>query len=229
MLRQALAPRRALLLLDGLDEGGAVRERIERHATEVLARQGHILLATSRPAVLDASRFSGFRRLFLSPLSEAQQMQALKQRLGLKLDRLMPWLESMSLNSEGHDRITSNPLMLSMVASVFELRQDIGMPETSAELYKYASDAMLKRCGVSSDELRRLLQAVFFEAHVSQRRQLQDRQLDEAALGLERPEQLASIRSRAAATPFERLGMFAERPELGHYVEVLSGEHARKR
>jgi hypothetical protein len=39
MLRQAMAARRALILLDGLDEGGTVRERIERHVTEVIAPQ----------------------------------------------------------------------------------------------------------------------------------------------------------------------------------------------
>ena len=32
-------------------------------------------------------------------------------------------------------RVTANPLMLSMVASVYELRQGIGMPSTVSELY----------------------------------------------------------------------------------------------
>ena len=40
MLRQAMASRRALFLLDGLDEGGERREQIERHVLEVLAPQG---------------------------------------------------------------------------------------------------------------------------------------------------------------------------------------------
>lgn len=35
MLRQAMMARRAVLLLDGLDEGGAARDRIERHVIEV--------------------------------------------------------------------------------------------------------------------------------------------------------------------------------------------------
>jgi hypothetical protein len=39
MLRQALLSRRALLLLDGLDEGGVKRNEIERHVVEVLAPQ----------------------------------------------------------------------------------------------------------------------------------------------------------------------------------------------
>ena len=72
MLRQAMTARRALLLLDGLDEGGAKREAIERHVAEVLAPQGHVLLATSRPTGVDEKRFASFRRLRLSPLTKAQ-------------------------------------------------------------------------------------------------------------------------------------------------------------
>ena len=98
---------------------------------------------------------------------------------------------------EDGQRVTSNPLMLSMTASVYELRQGVGMPETIAELYEHASEAMLSRGGASSKELRRLMQAVFFEAHVNQRREIEDWRLDEAALSLELPEVLADIRERA--------------------------------
>ena len=82
MLRQAMAARRTLLLLDGLDEGGVERERIERHIVEVLAPQGHVVLATSRPAGVSEEMFRGFARLQLKPLSEAQQQQAMERRVG---------------------------------------------------------------------------------------------------------------------------------------------------
>tara|TARA_B110000046_G_scaffold168541_1_gene186997 strand:- start:59 stop:802 length:744 start_codon:yes stop_codon:yes gene_type:complete len=49
MLRQALMARRVLLLLDGIDEGGKARDRIETHIREVLAPQGFVMLVTSRP------------------------------------------------------------------------------------------------------------------------------------------------------------------------------------
>ena len=58
------------------------RERIERHVTEVLAPQGHLMLITSRPAGIDEERFTGFRRLQLAPLTEAQQQGFLAARLG---------------------------------------------------------------------------------------------------------------------------------------------------
>ena len=196
-LRQSLLSRRMLLLLDGLDEGGAKRDAIQRHVTEVLAPQGHVMLCTSRPAGLTESSFPGFRRLRLSHLTEQQQEEALEHRLGTTaVTRLLKYLERMPVGDDGR-RITSNPLMLSMTASVYELRQGVGMPETITELYEDASEAMLSRGGASSKELRRLMQAVFFEAHVAQQREIENWHLDEAALSLELPEVLAHIRKRA--------------------------------
>ena len=74
--------RRALLLLDGLDEGGAMRDAIERHVTEVLQAQGHVMLVTSRPAGIREERFaSTFHRLTLCPLTEQQQREVIAQRV----------------------------------------------------------------------------------------------------------------------------------------------------
>ena len=50
-LRQALMARRALILLDGIDEGGQSRAAIETHIHQVLVPQGHLIVMTSRPAV----------------------------------------------------------------------------------------------------------------------------------------------------------------------------------
>jgi NLR family CARD domain-containing protein 3 len=229
MLRQAMMARRALLLLDGLDEAGATRDDIERHVVDVLAPQGHVLLCTSRPAGVVEARFAAFRRLALAPLSEAQQERALEQRLGAeRAAALLTYVRDVMPRDDTGQKVTSNPLMLSMVASVYELRQGVGMPATVAELYATASDAMLARGGVTTPELTRLLQRIFFEAHVLQRRLIEDRQLDEAALGLEAPEALAKIRAEAVAKmPFEAVN---SRAEMGHYVEVTKeGEHKGKR
>ena len=126
MFRQALMARRALVLLDGLDEGGDLRDEVERHVAEVLAPQGHVMLVTSRPTGLDkATRFAGFRQLELAPLTDEQQQQAIIQRVGK--DQAPPLLayvsERVQLDTETKLRISSNPLMLSMITSIFELRQ----------------------------------------------------------------------------------------------------------
>jgi len=227
MLRQAMMARRALLLLDGLDEAGAKRDDIERHVVEVLTPQGHVLLCTSRPAGVVEARFAAFRRVALAPLSDAHQERALEQRLGPeRAAALLTYVRDVMPRDDTGQKVTSNPLMLSMVASVYELRQGVGMPATAAELYATASDAMLARGGVVTPDLKRLLQRIFFEAHGAQRRLIEDRQLDEAALGLEAPEALAKIRAKAAVWE-----PFGGRAEMGHYVEVTKegDEHKGKR
>ena len=50
MLRQALISRRALLLLDGLDEGGVARHEIERHVVEVRPLMMLLLSLTRMPS-----------------------------------------------------------------------------------------------------------------------------------------------------------------------------------
>jgi len=115
MLRQALTARRALLLLDGLDEAVTKRADIELHVVEVLAPQGHVLLCTSRPAGVDEARFAAFRRLALAPLSDAQQERALEQRLGAeRAAALLTYVRDVMPRDDTGQKVTSNPLMLSM-------------------------------------------------------------------------------------------------------------------
>ena len=111
-LRQAMMARRALLLLDGLDEGGQSRVEIETHVTEVLAPQGHVLLATSRPACVVEARVADLHRLRLSPLTEAQQKQALEQRLGAAdaAELLLYVNDKVPRDPETNERVTANPL-----------------------------------------------------------------------------------------------------------------------
>ena len=221
-LRQLMAARRALIILDGLDEAGGRRAEIEVHVAEVLAPQGHVLLCTSRPAGVDEERFAHFRRLHLRPFSEAQQREALEQRLGgASGATLLEYVRERMPRDETGALVTSNPLMLSMLASVYELRQGINMPRTVAGLYATASGLMLDRDGGrgASAAVQRLLQAVFFAAHVAQRREIEDWQLDEAALALDAPKLLATLHSAAGCSPFEP---FEEAAELGHYVEAVN-------
>ena len=81
----------------------------------VLAPQGHVLLATSRPAGVQEGLFARFRRLRLAPLTEAQQDDVLRQRLGDEAaERLLPYVrDRVPLDTETGLRVTANPLMLS--------------------------------------------------------------------------------------------------------------------
>jgi hypothetical protein len=141
MLRQAMMARRALVLLDGLDEGGQKRTEIERHVTEVLAPQGHVMLCTSRPQGDDAAaRFAAFRRLELLPLSDEQQEEALKQRLGVEAIKVLrPYIHDKVPRDENGNRVTANPLMCAIASRVHT-------PLTSSLPYPYQP----YRCVVSS-------------------------------------------------------------------------------
>jgi len=189
MLRTAMHERRVLLLLDGLDEAGAQRARIEKHVAEVLAPKGFVVLCTSRPAGLDEAGFARFHRLTLAPLTDAQQEAFLATRLGdERASALKSYLrDKVPLDAGCGEagtmrRVTANPLMLSMVCSIAQLRVGIDMPTTTAELYEVAAGAMLKRSGAAvSDDARALLQATFFEAHAAEQRIITEAHLAAAA------------------------------------------------
>ena len=95
-------------------------------------------------------------RLELGPLTDAQQMHSIRQRLGEEdAAELAKYIfEKVPLDPETKQRVTGNPLMLAMVVAVFELRRGIGMPKTIAELYKTAAEAMLARGGAAAAEVR---------------------------------------------------------------------------
>ena len=87
------------------------------------------------------------------------QESALVQRLGAeRAPDVQQYITRMPADSSTKLTVASNPLMLSMIASVFELRQGLPVPQTAAELYSTASDTMLARGGGASAELRRLVQ-----------------------------------------------------------------------
>ena len=72
------------------------------------------------------------------------------------------------------------------------------MPSNNTELYDVATEAMLARGSGVTCELRNLLQAVFFGAHVLKTRVIEDKQLCDAVRRLEEPQALAATQGRAS-------------------------------
>ena len=175
----------------------------------------------------------------MKPLSEEQQKEVIEQRIEPEfVEDFMGYVASrVPRDVETGIRVTGNPLMLSMVVSIFETRvvqiakmQSIGtafsnMPVTIAELYQVASSTMLQRVdrkerGAAASvaavpHLRRLLEATFFQAHAAQRRVIDDQHLEAAALDLHDPSRLAALRWPS----------YDGEASAGHYVQVLTGEH----
>ena len=181
MLRAARAKKRALLLIDGLDEAGKERARIEAHVAQKIAPQGGALLCTSRPSGL-SEEFAAFHRLTLAPLDDVQQVAFLSTRLTpTRAEELAPYLRGTPLDAETKQRVTANPLMLSMIASIAELRTGIDMPTRTADLYSVAGELVLKRGGELPEAEAALLEATFFEAHAAQQRIITEVHLEAAA------------------------------------------------
>ena len=114
--------------------------------------------------------------------------------------------ERVPLDSETQQRVTGNPLMLSMVISIFQSKQYVtesAMPTTITELYETASRAMLERVdrkergaaasAAAVPHLTSLLEATFFEAHAAEVRTFGDEQLNRAALALFAPDKLKEL------------------------------------
>ena len=84
----------------------------------------------------------------------------------------------------------------------------IEMPKSITELYQVASTAMLDRLErkersdtapsgiIAIPHLRQLLEAVFFQAHAAERRIIRIADLETAALGLARTNELKAIQER---------------------------------
>lgn len=132
---EALMSRRALILLDGIDEGGQARGAIELHIASVLVPQGHHILMTSRPAGVNEDSFDRalVQRLQLLPLTDAQQATVIEHRLGVsdlgydsdnskqRASELLEYIRERVPTDADGVRVTSNPLMLSMVISICAL------------------------------------------------------------------------------------------------------------
>ena len=186
MLRQALMARRAMVLLDGLCEAGAGREKIERHIAEVLAPQGHIILVSLRPASI-SDALASFPRLQLLPLTEGQQRELVAQRIGREhANELMPHVHAiLPRSAETGQCVSSNPLMLSIVVSIFELRGGVNMPKTITETYQLVTQSMLERAeaDTGSHTLSEALEAIFCE--MKEQRVIKTEHLEAAALRID--------------------------------------------
>ena len=209
-LRQALLARRALIILDGIDEGGANKDRIQRHVTEVMAAQGHPLLVTSRPAGLSDALYSDFNKLQMKPLTDDQQEMIVRSRLRAIDDEahvgdfLTYIRESMPIDETTGERITGNPLMLTMVCCIYESHRSVDkmpehvvkMPEHVVDLYRTASDIMLSHVekkhrakGGQPQQLKPLLMRIALATHSSIKRQILAKDVD-GLLDLEADEKL---------------------------------------
>ena len=194
MLRQAMISRRALLLLDGLNEAGSNSETIETHIIHVMRPQGHWMMISSRewkcqwPADVMHAR--------IEPLSSAQQHSMINQRLGhgpLAV-KLQDYVEHFRRNQSEFEPSHS---MILMIIALYEQRiqclpeedpdeeEVVLMPVTTAELYAALVQPMFDRLETEAlINAQGIIQMAAFLAHTTKQSLITPAILEKAALAL---------------------------------------------
>jgi hypothetical protein len=170
--RQLLMSRRALLLIDGLDEGGHKRPDLERHVAAVLGPQGHPVLATLRPFEIDHHLFREAHHVAIAPFNDAQQRATIEHRLesAESVQPVMDYVRRIMPDDPDTSRsLIANPVMLTMITSVYSLRSGVGMPTSKIDLYELAVRLMLDQ-GEIWEDVHVLVRNLFLKVHMQERR-----------------------------------------------------------
>jgi energy-coupling factor transporter ATP-binding protein EcfA2 len=168
-LLQAMLLRRAVFLIDGIDESGSHSEQVEDFITTELLEPGHSTILTSRFSGFSSGAFRQCQVVELLPLSHLQQAKMVATRItdSAKADVLAQELRSDALKD-----LASNPLMLSMMVSVYTTNE-YRLTANRARIYKKALETIVGRVdkhggGVDEGkqgELFRHLQSLAFHSH----------------------------------------------------------------
>jgi hypothetical protein len=164
LLTQAMFQRRAVFLVDGIDESGARRNEVQAAVTEELLATGHNTIITSRHGGFSSAAFQQCRLLELLPLAPSQQSEMVRLRVldVAKAEQLVGELES-----QAFQEIASNPLMLTMLISLY-VRNDHQVITNRSNLYEQALRSMVDQIhsgGNRDEKLFQHLQTLAFESH----------------------------------------------------------------
>ena len=131
---------RALLILDGLDEAGTQKARIEAYIRdEIVAKRKCHLIVSSRNTGFEEASFRDFEFLQLAPLTPKMQQDVVKKRVKdqAKLTKI-----SEAIKRPEYSEMARNPLMLSLLISVLGKLEHVASV-TRAKLYDEAVGLMV--------------------------------------------------------------------------------------
>ncbi|KAH8072652.1 hypothetical protein JL721_3295 [Aureococcus anophagefferens] len=155
---KARQERRLLLILDGVDEAGA----LEREIRDEYAR--HPLVVTSREMkALEGPAYARFRRVRVLQLDQGQIEAIARKRLGDD-GQFETFLGQLRLNA-ALQRMAANPLLLSVTLSVFQ-GEGLAGDLNRGLVYRTALTSMLDKLGDAPPGVARsLLRKVAWRAH----------------------------------------------------------------
>ncbi|KAK7237539.1 hypothetical protein SO694_00099092 [Aureococcus anophagefferens] len=159
---KARQERRLLLILDGVDEAGALDARLEREIRDEYAR--HPLVVTSREMkALEGPAYARFRRVRVLQLDQGQIEAIARKRLGDD-GQFETFLGQLRLNA-ALQRMAANPLLLSVTLSVFQ-GEGLAGDLNRGLVYRTALTSMLDKLGDAPPGVARsLLRKVAWRAH----------------------------------------------------------------
>jgi hypothetical protein len=159
LLIQATLQRRAVFLIDGIDEGGSKREQIQDFVTTELLEPGYNTIITSRHSGFSRKAFGQCQLLELMPLASLQQQEMVRMRVPQDADakRLICELENAAFKE-----IASNPLMLTMMVSLY-VKNKYELITNRSELYEKSLQAIIGRVDKWRDGVAEEEQSVLFK------------------------------------------------------------------
>eukprot|EP00935_MAST-01C_sp_MAST-1C-sp1_P001879 g1879.t1 len=159
LLLQLMLMRRAVFLVDGIDESGMHQKDVQDFITIELLEPGHKTVITSRHSGFSSDAFKQCRLVELLPLSTEQQTQMVHTRVldDRKATRLV-----MELGTTAFKDIASNPLMLTMMVSVY-VNNGCKLISSRSEVYEKALRTIVGRTDKGRAGIDQASQAVLFE------------------------------------------------------------------
>eukprot|EP00935_MAST-01C_sp_MAST-1C-sp1_P001142 g1142.t1 len=170
LLMQKVMQRQVVFLIDGIDESGSSRAHVEDFVTAELLQPGHKTIITSRHSGFAGDAFQECKVVELLPLTPSQQGQMVKSRVD-DVERAEQLIEQ--LVDPVLAEIASNPLMLTMVISIY-VSNNYKLISNRAELYEQALQTIVARtdkvrAGVQRSEHEKIfgwLQQIAFNSHL---------------------------------------------------------------
>jgi hypothetical protein len=159
LLIQATLQRRAVFLIDGIDEGGSKLKQIQDFVTTELLEPGYNTIITSRHSGFSRKAFGQCQLLELMPLTSLQQQEMVRMRVpqDANAERLV-----CELNNAAFKEIASNPLMLTMMISVY-VKNKYKLVTSRSDLYEEALQAIIGRMDKWRDGVAEEEQSVLFK------------------------------------------------------------------
>jgi serine/threonine protein kinase/energy-coupling factor transporter ATP-binding protein EcfA2 len=145
LLLQMIHMHRVVFLIDGIDESGSSREAIEDFVLVELLERQHKTIITSRHSGFSSKAFKQCQLVELLPLSVEQQSQMVRTRVPVveQAEQLVQ-----ELGCGAFKEISSNPLMLTMMISIY-LNNNCKLISNRSELYEKALRTIVSRADKS--------------------------------------------------------------------------------